>query len=108
MSSSPSTNMIGVVTLSEYITGERDRNSCGLWNGVSRNQVGRKSVKSAVYQKPSQLATSRCDTAAAKRCVWPTVQSVSKPPPEPPVTPSLVESTQPRLINESTAIIRSL
>src|SRR5437899_11179228 len=101
-------NIKGVVTLSAYRTGERARNSCGSRNGVERNQVGWKGVKAAVYQNPSQSATSRCDTAAAKRWVCPTVQSVKSPPPDPPVTPSLVESTYPRRIRESTAIIRSL
>src|SRR2546426_4763473 len=72
-------NIRGVVTESAYRTGERARNSSGSRNGVERNHDGWKSVKSAVYQKLSQSATSRWDAAAAKRCVWPTVQSVSRP-----------------------------
>ena len=55
-----------------------------------------------------QLAMSRCATAAANRVVCPTTQFVSKPPPLPPVTPSLFSSTYPRRIISSTPAIKSL
>ena len=60
----------------------------GSSKGGALNQFGWKSMKSAVYHHDAQLEMSRCDTAAAKRLVCVTVQSVSTPPPLPPVTPS--------------------
>src|SRR6185503_12697816 len=73
-SASPSMNIIGVVIFFTYVIGERFAKSSGSSHGAPRNHVGVNSVKSAVYQKPAQSAMERCETAAAKRCVWPTVQ----------------------------------
>src|SRR5262245_65102933 len=85
--------------------GERLTKSSGASHGAPRNQVCWKSVKSAVYQKPAQSAIERCDTAALKRVVCPTVQFVNTPPPLPPVTPIRFSSTR---SEEHTSELQSL
>src|SRR5215813_14084081 len=101
-------NIIGVETSLMYVIGERLTKSSGSSHGAPRNHVGWKSVKSAVYQKPAQSAIERCDTAALKRFVCPTVQFVNTPPPLPPVTPKRLSSMYPRFRTSSTPAIRSL
>jgi len=51
--------------------------------------------------------TGFCTTAALKRSVLPTIQLVSPPPPEPPVTNSLFGSAMPWAMTASTLLIRS-
>src|SRR6478752_6672685 len=87
-SSSPSMNIVGVLTFAICVIGDRAAKSAGSSHGALRNHDGVYCVKSAVYQKPDQSAIERIDTAAAKRVVCVIVQLVSSPPPLPPVTPS--------------------
>src|SRR3954471_3873338 len=101
-------NIIGVLTFSIYVIGDRAAKSARSWNGVPRNHIGWNIVKSAEYHHAAQSDISRCDTAALKRSVCVTTQLVSNPPPLPPVTPSLFGSTHPRLITSSTPAIKSL
>ena len=67
-------NIIGVFTLLDVGDRRPRLKSSGSSNGGDLNQFGWKSVKSAVYHQFSQLAMSRCATAAAKRLVCPTTQ----------------------------------
>src|SRR3954454_19559590 len=108
MSDSPSINISGVVTFATYVIGDSSSNCFGFSHGAAENHVGLNSVKSAAYQNPDQSAMERCDTAAAKRLVWVTIQLVSTPPPLPPVAPIFVESMYPRFTTASTPAIRSL
>src|SRR5262245_54954964 len=68
-SSSPSMNIVGVLTLATWVIGERAVKSAGSSHGALRNHDAVYCVKSAVYQKPDQSAIERIDTAAAKRLV---------------------------------------
>jgi hypothetical protein len=52
-------NIIGVWIFAAWVIGERLAKSAGSSNGALRNQVGRNSVKSAVYQKFYQSEMSR-------------------------------------------------
>ncbi len=101
-------NISGVSILATWVIGERFANSAGSSKGAFRNQVGVKSVKSAVYQKFAQSEMSRWLTAALKRLVWVTTQLVSSPPPLPPVTARRVSSMYPFFRISSTPAIRSL
>lgn len=87
---------------------ERAAKSFGSCQGAALNQLGWKSTKSAVYQKPDQSAMERCEAAALKRWSWVTIQLVSTPPPLPPVTASLLGSAQPFFTISSTPRSRSV
>src|SRR3954471_2355646 len=87
MSDSPSISISGVVMFVTYVIGDSSSNCSGFSHGAPENQVGLNSVKSAEYQRPVQSAMELGEPAAANRCVWPTIQFVSTPPPLPPVTP---------------------
>src|SRR5580700_8421249 len=100
-------NSIGVFTFVMYVIGEYFLNSSTLSNGAPSNQVGWNSVKSAVYHQFDQSVISRCATAALNRFVCVTVQSVSNPPPLPPVTPIFAGSTEPIFTTASTQSIKS-
>src|SRR3979409_2109208 len=100
-------NSIGVCTLVIYVIGEYFLNSSTLSNGAPSNHVGWNNVKSAVYHQFDQPEISRCDPAALNRVVCVPVQSVSNPPPLPPVTPIFPGSTYPNFTTASTQSIKS-
>src|SRR5688572_22471246 len=100
--------MVGVFTLPTSDRGERFQYCSGCSQGNAPNQyLWKNGVMSAVSAKLAQLITGFATTAARKRSVLPTIQAVSTPPPEPPVTNRLFVSTLPSAISLSTPDIRS-